>query len=61
MLKPLDVAYWHFSEVAALMDDVGWWRKTGSGQRWGEPKRLTHNGHSKVTLAADTTVAAALD
>jgi hypothetical protein len=32
---------WHFSEVVVPMRDVRSWGKTGSGQRWGEPTRLT--------------------
>jgi hypothetical protein len=36
-----DVGYWHFSEVMVPMRDVCSWRKTGSGQRWGEPTLLT--------------------
>ena len=32
---------WHFSEVVVPMRDVRSWGKTGSGQRWGEPTRMT--------------------
>ena len=32
-----------FSEVVVPMRDVRSWEKTGSGQRWGEPTRLTQN------------------
>src|SRR5258707_1367202 len=42
----LDVRKWHFSEVVVPMRDVRSWGKTGSGQRWGEPTRLTLSGHA---------------
>jgi len=36
---------WHFSEVVVPMCDVRSWGKTGSGQRWDKPTRLTPSGH----------------
>jgi hypothetical protein len=41
------VRCWHLSEVVVLMRDVRSWGKTGSGQRWGEPTRLTRTGDSR--------------
>src|SRR5260221_199089 len=46
--KPWDVASWHFSEVVIPMRDVHSWGKTGSGQRWGEPTRMTHSRRPAV-------------
>ena len=34
------------------MRDVRSWEKTGSGQRWGEPTRLTQNGSRALRPAA---------
>jgi hypothetical protein len=41
------MSHWHLSEVVVPMRDVRSWGKTGSGQRWGEPTRLTRNGHAQ--------------
>jgi hypothetical protein len=45
----IDVAYSHFSEVPVPMRDVRSWGKTGSGQRWGKPTRLTRSRSSSFS------------
>jgi hypothetical protein len=46
--------YWHLSEVVVPMRDVRSWGKTGSGQQWGEPTRLTQLGHRSWRVENDS-------
>jgi hypothetical protein len=45
--------YWHISELAVPMCDVRSWGKTGNGQRWCKPTRLTPSGHAPQDVHTD--------